>query len=69
MSKTVSVPVYLLKKMSIAINAFHEFEDDLEDFLWANDPDFLAKMHRSRKDHLAGNTSSLEDVKRDLCIK
>ncbi len=69
MSKTISVPVSLLRKISLAANAFHELEDELEDFLLAHDPDFIAKMRQSRQEHLAGNTSSLEDLKQELCIK
>ena len=66
MPETVSIPVSLLKKISLAANTFHELEDELEDFLLSNDPDFIAKMHQSRQEHLAGDTTSLEDLKREL---
>ncbi len=69
MPETVSIPVSLLKKISLAANTFHELEDELEDFLLSNDPDFIAKMRQSRQEHLTGNTSPLEDLKRELCIK
>ncbi len=63
MPETVSIPLSLLKKISFAANTFHELEDELEDFLLANDPAFIAKMRQSRQEHLAGNTSTLEDLK------
>ncbi len=69
MSKTISIPVSLLKKISLAADTFHELEDELEDFLLGNDPDFIAKMRQSRQEHLTGDTTSLEDLKKDLCIK
>ncbi len=69
MPETVAIPVSLLKKISLAANTFHELEDELEDFLLSNDPDFIAKMRQSRQEHLAGKTSPLSDLKRELCIK
>lgn len=69
MPKTVNIPVSLLKKITLTIHVFHEVEDELEDFLLANDLDFIAKMRQSRKEHLAGETSSFEDLKKDICTK
>ncbi len=69
MPKTVSVPTSLLKKISTTFSTLHDLEDEIEDFLLANDPHFIAKMRQSRQEHLAGNTSSLKDLKKELCIK
>lgn len=69
MSKTIEIPVSLIKKLSKAAHAFHELEDELEDFLLLSDPEFLAKMHRSRKYHLAGKTRPFSKLKKELCIK
>lgn len=69
MPKTIEVPASLIKKLSKATRAFQEMEDELEDFLLLSDPVFLAKMHRSRTDHLSGKTRPLEELKKELCIK
>ena len=69
MEKTINIPVSLLKKMSKATQALQEFEDELEDFLLISDPQFLVKMRRARKDHIAGSIRSLNDLKKELCIE
>ncbi|MBI5683373.1 MAG: hypothetical protein HZC45_09505 [Deltaproteobacteria bacterium] len=69
MPKTIEVPAILIKKMSKAASAFQELEDELEDFLLLSNPEFLAKMHRSRADHLAGKTRPIEELKKELCIE
>lgn len=68
-SKTIEVPATLIKKMSKATHAFQELEDELEDFLLLSDPEFLAKMRRSRADHVSGKTRPLEKLKKELCIE
>jgi hypothetical protein len=40
MSKTIEVPVTLIKKLSKATRAFQELEDELEDFLLLSAPEF-----------------------------
>ena len=69
MPKTIDVPVSLIEKISKAAKAFEEFEDEMEDFLLAKDPQFLKKMRRARKSHLAGKTRPLENLKKELCIE
>lgn len=66
---TVTIPLSLLQKMSKAARAFEEFQDDLEDYLLAQDADFLARMRRAREHHLKGQTRPLDELKRDLCIE
>jgi len=68
MSRMVSVPESLLKKISKAGQAFQDLEDELEDFLLVSDPDFLQKMRRSRKAHIEGETKPFQTLKRELCI-
>ena len=68
MSRMISVPETLLKKISKASRAFQDLEDDLEDFLLVSDPDFLAKMRRSRKAHIESETRPFEALKKELCI-
>ncbi len=69
MSKTIEVPVTLIKKLSKATRAFQELEDELEDFLLFSDPEFLAKMRRSRANHLAGKTRPVDDLKKELMYR
>lgn len=68
MPKTIEVPESLIKKISKAGRAFQELEDELEDFLLLSDPKFLAKMRRSRADHLAEKVRPVEALKKELCI-
>jgi hypothetical protein len=68
MPKTIEVPESLIKKISKASRAFQELEDELEDFLLLSDPKFLAKIRRSRADHIAGRVRPLEALKKELCI-
>ncbi|MFA4918853.1 MAG: hypothetical protein WC581_06355 [Thermodesulfovibrionales bacterium] len=60
MQKTIDVPVSLIEKISKAAMAFEELENEMEDFLLSRDAKFLAKMRRSRKTHLSGETKSLK---------
>lgn len=69
MTKTVQVPETLLKKLSNAVQAFSELEDELEDFLFSSDPEFLEKMRRAQVSHRSGATRSLDDLKQELCIE
>jgi len=55
--------------MSSVANVVHDFEDEFEDFLLANDPEFVAEMHQARREHLKGDTSSLADLKKELCTE
>lgn len=68
MPKTIEVPESLIKKISKASHAFQELEDELEDFLLLSNPNFLAKMRRSRANHLAGKVRPIEALKKELCI-
>ncbi|MBU0698944.1 MAG: hypothetical protein ABIK98_14055 [Pseudomonadota bacterium] len=68
MSRMISVPETILKKMSKASRAFQDLEDDLEDFLLVSDPDFLEKMRRSKKAHFDNETRPFEVLKKELCI-
>ena len=69
MSRTITVPESLLKKLSKATRAFRELEDELEDFLLVGDPEFLAKMRSARANHVSGKVRPLRDLKKDLCIE
>lgn len=66
---TVTIPRSLLQKMSEAAWAFETFQDDLEDYLLAQDADFLARMRQAREHHQKGQARSLDELKKDLCIE
>lgn len=68
MPKTIEVPATLITKLSKATRAFQELENELEDYLLLSDPKFLAKMQRSRANHIAGKTRPISDLKKELCI-
>ena len=68
MSKMISVPESILKKISKASRAFQDLEDELEDSLLVSDRDFLAKMRRSRKAHMESETRPFEALKKEICI-
>jgi len=65
--KSIEILVSLMKKLSKAAHAFHEREDELEDFLLLSDPEFIAKMRRSREYHLAGKTRPFSELEKELC--
>ena len=69
MAQTIEVPVSLLRKMARAATAFSAFEDELEDFLLAQDDAFISKVREARASHLAGTVRSLDEIKRELCIE
>ncbi len=69
MAESVEVPLSLMRKMARAAEAFVQLEDELEDYLLAHDPEFIALMREARATHLAGDVRPLADLKRDLCIE
>jgi len=44
-------------------------KEDLEDWLLSQNPEFIRKMRKTRKDDLLGKGKSWESLKRELCIK
>jgi len=46
-----------------------ETKEDLEDWLLAQDPGFIKKMRKARKDDLAGKGTDFKTLKKELCIK
>lgn len=63
MQRTVSIPVSVLRKLQTAARAAAEAHDALEDFLLANDPQFLRRMRAARASHRAGRTKPLTSGK------
>ena len=61
---TVEIPLVLLER---AIE--NETVDELEDWLLANDPEFIERMKHAQKAVLAGKTKPLLELKKKLCIE
>lgn len=45
-----------------------ETKEDLEDWLLSQNPDFLKKMRKARKDDIGGKGKDWELLKRELCM-
>ena len=43
-----------------------EFSDEFEDFLLANDGNFINKIKKSRKEHIEGKTRDIKKLKQEL---
>jgi hypothetical protein len=44
-------------------------KEELEDWLMVNDPGFIKRMQKARKDDLAGKGKDWKTLKKELCIK
>lgn len=66
---TVCVPVSLFRRMSEAVQAFEDLQDELKDYLLSQDAGFQARMQQARAHHLEGETRALEDLKPQLGVE
>lgn len=46
-----------------------ETKEDLEDWLLAQNPNFIRRMRKARKQDLAGKGKNWQTLKKELCIK
>lgn len=46
-----------------------ETKEDLEDWLISQNPEFIKRMRKARKDDLAGKGMDRTALKKELCIK
>jgi len=46
-----------------------ESKEDLEDWLLTQNPDFIRRMRKARKDDLNSNGKNWEVLKKELCTK
>ena len=69
MAKSVEIPMTLLKAMARATEAFGRLEEELEDYLLAQNPEFIARMREARATHLAGDLVSLGELKAEYCTE
>ena len=44
-------------------------KEDLEDWLLSQNPEFIKKMRKTRREDISGKGKSWESIKRELCIK
>ncbi len=44
-------------------------KEDLEDWLLSQNPDFLKRMRKARRDDIEGKGKDWKQIKRGLCIK
>jgi len=44
-------------------------KEDLEDWLLAQNPEFIKKMRKARKDDLRGMGKDWETLRKELCLK
>lgn len=64
MAQTVTIPVFVLKKLQTAAKAAVEAQDSLEDYLLSTDKRFLTRMRAARASHRARQTRPLPFVKK-----
>lgn len=62
MSETVQIPVSLFRKMVEANEAFHDFEDELEDYLISQDENILSRLRKAQESHLEGKIRPFSDI-------
>ena len=60
-TETVTFPVSVFETA--------DTKEDLEDWLFSQNPEFIRKMRKARRDDLLGKGKSWEILKRDLCIE
>jgi hypothetical protein len=60
-----------LETITFPISIFEtaDTKEDLEDWLLSQNPDFIKKMHKARRDDLQGKGKDWKSLKRELCIK
>ncbi|MGQ9626666.1 MAG: hypothetical protein ACUVV0_07150 [Anaerolineae bacterium] len=61
---TIEIPLRIVQTIIATGNI-----DELEDWLLAHGPDFIARMQRARDNDLAGRSIPWEKVKEELGIK
>jgi len=60
-----------LKEVTFPLSVFEtaDTKEDLEDWLLTQDPEFIKKMRKARREDMAGKGKSWGSLKRELCIK
>jgi len=60
-----------LKEVTFPLSIFEtaDTKEDLEDWLLSQDPEFIKKMRKARREDISGKGKSWGSLKRELCIK
>ncbi len=64
MTKTVEIPVSLLEKMTKASKAFHELDDELEDYLISRNESIMNKLRSARLSHRQGDLRPFSELEK-----
>ena len=60
-----------LDKVIFPLSVFEtaDTKEDLEDWLLSQDPEFIKKMRKARREDIQGKGKSWRSLKKELCIK
>lgn len=67
-TENIVVPRKLFSSMIEAYQKWEKVSDEFEDFLLANDKEFIAKMEKARKEDMAGGVHDISKLERELGI-
>jgi CHASE3 domain sensor protein len=62
MEKTITLPQKTIDNLLDNLQKVQDAQDELEDYLLSQNPEFIERMRRARKDDLAGRTKPLEEL-------
>jgi hypothetical protein len=65
------MPLKKLDKVTFPLSVFEtaDTKEDLEDWLLSQNPEFIKKMRKARRDDMQGKGKSWESLKKELCIQ
>jgi hypothetical protein len=68
---TPEIKTLLSDVITFPVSVFEtaDTKEDLEDWLLSQNPEFLRKMRKARKDDIEGKGKNWESLKKELCIK
>ena len=60
-----------LEEVTFPLSVFEtaDTKEDLEDWLLSQNPEFIKKMRKARREDISGKGKSWGSLKRELCIK
>ena len=67
----MSVNKMKLDTVTFPLSVFEtaDSKEDLEDWLLSQDPEFIKKMRKARREDIQGKGKSWRSIKKELCIK
>ena len=63
-TEKISIPVSVFNSMIKAQKGWEDFIDELEDFLFSRDTNFVQKMKKARQEHLGGKLAPLSELRK-----